>query len=29
LGEKKLVSLVLVAAPCPFVQLAHLDGNYP
>jgi len=26
---KKARQPVLVAAPCLFVQLAHLDGNYP
>ena len=26
---KKLVSLYLWAAPCLFVQLAHVDHNYP
>ena len=26
---KKTRQPVLVAAPCLFVQLAHLDGNYP
>jgi hypothetical protein len=29
IGRKKARQPVLVAAPCLFLQLAHLDGNYP